>query len=183
MMLEKRQYCIEVWRCRRDTFSFDYDKRKICPSISIFDTWFYAYVQGTPIVGADALQDSDLSSFVRQTVFLRQHLQHILLPSTFTQAKRLLRWMGAHPGIESPLMTSNCVSFPLSQAFLYHVLLVLDFPCSSVNQDAALIHVCECSWECSCMHFVYYNAPRSTEYDARGRSCPSLHSIVHENVR
>ena len=62
------------------------------------DPYLCASIQGTPILGADVLEDSDLSAFVEQTVALRRQLRYILLPSTFAHAKRLIHWLGAHPG-------------------------------------------------------------------------------------
>lgn len=59
-------------------------------------------------MGPDVLEDDDLFKFVSQVASLRQQLRHILLPSAFTNAKRLLHWLGAHPGIHSyPIVISS----------------------------------------------------------------------------
>lgn len=54
-------------------------------------------LQGTPIVGADVLEDSALAELVGKLWQLRRRLAYLLHPITF-DVDRDLRWFGADPG-------------------------------------------------------------------------------------
>ena len=60
-------------------------------------------MQGTPLIGADILDDRELTDFAGRMAQLRNDYRRLLFPITF-DADWQINWYGAHPGMYSPII-------------------------------------------------------------------------------